>query len=121
VETGKMWAARALVLIVVAAIGVALLFGGYQDPKTLVFPALALLLAGFFSLPPVHPYVLVLLALLATLISSALYGIFGVGLDALVFAAFLLFVFVAAIAIPFGIAAVSSGVRPCEAQEAMTQ
>jgi len=107
-----MWVARALVFFVVAAVGLALLFGGYQDPKTLVFPALALLLFGFFSLPrPVHPYVLVLLALLATLISSALYGIFGVGLDALVYSAFLLFVFVAAIAIPFGIAAVSAGVR----------
>jgi hypothetical protein len=106
-----MWAPRALVLVVVAAVGLALLFGGYQDPKTLVFPTLALLLFVFFSLPPVHPYVLVLLALLTTLISSALYGIFGVGLDALVCSAFLLFVFVAAIAIPFGIVAVSAGVR----------
>src|SRR6201998_4630647 len=106
-----MWAARALVWGVAAAVGLALLFGEYQDPKTLVFPALALLLFGVFSLPPVHPYVLVLLALLATPISSALYGIFGVGLDALVCSAFLLFVFAAAIAIPFGIAAVSAGIR----------
>jgi hypothetical protein len=52
VETGKMWVARALVLVVIAAVGFALLFGGYQDPKALVFPALALLLFGFFSLPP---------------------------------------------------------------------
>ena len=105
-----MWTVRALVLVVVAALALALLFGGYQDPKTLVFPALALLLFGVFRAPPVHPYALVLLALLATLISSALYGIFGVGLKALICSGFVLFVFVAAIAIPFGIAAVSAGV-----------
>jgi hypothetical protein len=112
VETGKMWVAKALGLIVVAAVGLALLFGGYEDPKTLYFPALALVLFGLFNVRrPVHPYVLVLLALLATLISSAFYGVFGIGLIYLVLSAFILFVFLAAIAIPFGITAVSAYVR----------
>jgi hypothetical protein len=106
-----MWVAKALALIVVAAVGVALLFGGYQDPKTLYYPALAVLWFGLYTLRPFHPYVLVLLTLLATLISGTLYGIFGIGLDALVYSAFLLFVLVSAIAIPFGIAAVSACIR----------
>jgi hypothetical protein len=112
VETGEMWVVKALGLIVVAAVGLALLFGGYEDPKTLYFPALALLWFGLFNLRrPVHPYVLVLLTLLATLILSALYGIFGIGLIYLVLSAFVLFVFIAAITIPFGITAVSAYVR----------
>jgi hypothetical protein len=107
-----MWVVKALGLIVVAAVGLALLFGGYEDPKTLYFPTLALLGFGLFNLRrPVHPYVLVLLTLFATLILSALYGIFGIGLTYLVLSAFALFVCIAAIAIPFGITAVSAYVR----------
>jgi hypothetical protein len=107
-----MWVAKALGLMLVAAVALALLFGAYEDPKTLYFPALALLGFGYFNLRrPVHPYVLVLLTLLATLILSALYGIFGIGLIYLTFSAFMLFVFIAAIAIPFGITAVSAYVR----------
>ncbi|MDA9524783.1 hypothetical protein XI06_31940 [Bradyrhizobium sp. CCBAU 11434] len=106
-----MWAGKALGLILVAALGLGLLFGGYQDPKTLCYPALALLWFGVFTLRPIHPYVLVLLTLLATLISGALYRIFSIGLDALVYSAFFLFVFVAAIAIPFGLTSISAYVR----------
>ncbi|MBR0720845.1 hypothetical protein JQ612_11550 [Bradyrhizobium manausense] len=109
-----MWVTKALGLIVVAAIGYALLFGGYEDPRTLYFPALALFLfAVFFLRParPVHPYVIVFLTLLATLIFSALYGIFGIGQSALVLSATFLIVCVTAIVIPFGIAAVSAYVR----------
>lgn len=109
-----MLVAKALGLIVVAAIGLALLFGGYEDPQTLYFPALALFwFAILFLRParPVHPYVIVFLTLLATLLFSALYGMFGIGQSALVLSAFFLFVCVTAIAIPFGIAAVSAYVR----------
>jgi hypothetical protein len=108
----EKWVVKALDLIMVAAVGLALLFGGYEDTKTLYFPALALLWFGLFNLRRlVHPYVLVLLTLLATLILSAPYGIFGIGLIYLVLSAFVLFVFIAAIAIPFGITAVSAYVR----------
>lgn len=113
-ETGKVWVVKALGLIMAAAIGLALLFGGYENPQTLYFPALALFwFAVLFLRParPVHPYVVVFLTLLATLIFSALYGIFGIGLSALILTAFFLFVCVTAIAIPFGIAAVSAYVR----------
>jgi hypothetical protein len=107
-----MWVAKALGLIIVAAVGLALLFGGYEDPKTLYFPALALRWFGIFKLRrPVHPYVVVLLALFTTLILSALYGIFGIRQIYLVLSAFALIVFIAAIAIPFGITAVSAYVR----------
>ncbi|WP_298875617.1 hypothetical protein [uncultured Bradyrhizobium sp.] len=95
-----MWVVKALGLIVVAAIAYSLLFGGYEDPQTLYFPALALFwFAVLFLRPtrPVHPYVIASLALLPTLIFSALYGIFGIGLSALVLSAFFLFVCVTAI------------------------
>ena len=106
-----MWSAKALGLIMAASVGLALLFGGYQDPKALYYPALALLCFGLFTVPRIHPYTLVLLALLATLISGALYAILGISLAALVYSAFLLFVFVAAIAIPLGVTAVSTYIR----------
>ncbi|MET4803394.1 hypothetical protein [Bradyrhizobium sp. LB11.1] len=109
-----MWVAKALGLIGVAAIGCALLFGGYEDAQTLYFPALTLFLfAVLFLRParPVHPYIIVFLTLLATLISSALYGVFGIGRAALVISALFLFVGVTAVAIPFGIDAVSAYVR----------
>lgn len=109
-----MWVAKALGLIVVAAIGYALLFGGYEDPQTLYLPTLALFLfAVLFLHParPIHPYVVVILALLATLIVGTVYGIFGIGRAALVLSAIFAFVCATAIVILFGIDAVSAYVR----------
>jgi hypothetical protein len=61
--------------------------------------------------PPVHPFGPVLLALVGTAIWAALYGVFGVGKDALIYAVSVLAVFAMPVVLIFGIAGIVLGVR----------
>jgi hypothetical protein len=63
------------------------------------------------SQPPVHPFGPVLLALLAVAIVGALYGLFGVGKDALLFAVSALIAFAMPVVAIFGIAGVVIAIR----------
>jgi hypothetical protein len=61
--------------------------------------------------PPVHPFSLVLLALLATLVLGTLYGVFGIGKDALIFAFSALVVFAMPVVVVFGVTGIVVGIR----------
>jgi hypothetical protein len=61
--------------------------------------------------PPVHPLGPVMLALLGVGVFGSLYGIFGIGKDALIFASSVSIVFAMPVVVIFGITGIVIGIR----------
>ena len=61
--------------------------------------------------PPIHPFALPLLALTAAALMAGLYGLFGIGKDALMYAFSALVVFAMPVVVVFGVTGIVLGIR----------